>query len=321
MANSLMQHGKTDIEKLATDKSVVDQWLLFEIQQNNASAATSDAYRRGLGVFVKWMQEVRRSYPTPRDILDFKTYLLGKYSSQTTNLRLASLRSFYRYLVTHDLAIVNPAQFVKNAKRPSSRTHKRGALSRSEVKAVLAAPDTKTPGGKQHKAILSLMAFCGLRQCEVSRANIGNLKTQGDRLVLEIHGKGRTGADDICVIPAPAHPSILAWFAVRQKMGNTGVDAPLFVSLSRRNRGTRLSTQSIQRIVKSYYKQAGVVNIGGKKTTHSLRHSAANAVMARGGSVQQVQALLRHQSLDTPLIYLQEFNRLQNAPEDLISYD
>ncbi len=90
------------------------------------------------------------------------------------------------------------------------------------------------------------------------------------------------------------------------------------MSLAPRNKGERLSTWAIQQMTKARYQEAGVV---GRKTTHSLRHSAITSAIKNGGTPMQVRAMARHQSFDTTLGYFHETSRLDNPAEDLVSYE
>jgi site-specific recombinase XerD len=167
-------------------------------------------------------------------------------------------------------------------------------------------------------ADLALMAYCGLRTVEVRRANLGHLGTRGDRLVLAVQGKGRREADEIVVIPHRAEPLLHAWVKVRSRLGACGEGAALFVSLSNRSHGRRLSSRAIRAMVKKRYREAGVV--GPRKSTHSLRHSAVTAAIRGGATPMQVQAMARHASFDTTLGYFHEESRTANPAEDLIDY-
>ena len=133
-------------------------------------------------------------------------------------------------------------------------------------------------------------------------------------MVLWIQGKGHKEADDFVVLPSPAEKALRDWVKVRKK--SVG---PLFWSLSRQNRGERLSRRAIRGMVKSRFADAGVV--GNRKTTHSLRHSAISNAIRNDATPLQVQAMARHQSFDTTLSYYHEIGRTENPAEDLISYE
>ena len=300
--------------------SLLDDWLAHCKDADGASPKTLTAYRKGMQVFTDWLRDTGNAGTvTPATVVQFKSWLAERYSAQTVNLRLSAVRSFYRWCVVTERLPVSPAASVKGAKRPKSKIHKRDALTNGEVLAVLATCDKGTLAGVRDAAILSLMAYCGLREIEVHRANVGNLKTQGDRLVLEVQGKGRAEADEVVVIPPGQEAVIREWVAHRMTFADHSDGDPLFVSLSNRTRGQRLVTRSIRAMVKSRYQLAGVV--GNRKTTHSLRHSAITNAIRHGATPMQVQAMARHSSFDTTLNYFHAEARTANPAEDFIVYE
>jgi len=304
---------------LIITEDLIDEWLEFE-KRDDKSELTLVTYRRGADKFKGWLkgQNLIGVNVTPVIIAGFKADIASRYSVQTVNLALSALRSFYRFMVNTDRLPLNPASQVKGVKRHKSKAHKRDRLANSEILAVLDTCDTGTLAGIRDKAIISLCSYCGLRAIEIRRANIGNLVTQGDRLVLWVWGKGRKEADEYVVIPFHQEPVIRAWLAHRLTFADHADTVPLFISLSNRSRGGRLATRSIRAMVKARYAEAGVV--GSKKTTHSLRHSAITNVIRHGGTPMQTQAFARHASFDTTLGYFHEQSRLDNPAEDLISY-
>lgn len=319
MAMMMTQEQAGQAIRQATEEALT-AWLAFE-RLEGKSERTIAAYRQGLELYQTWA-EARRldGRPAmPSDIRQFKADLLDRgYSPQTVNLRLAAVRSFYRFAVNTDRLPYNPAAEVKGAKRHKSTRHKRDALTAEEVRAVLDTCEPTTPEGIRDRAILTLMAYCGLRTVEIHRANLGNLRTQGERLTLEVQGKGRDEADEVVVIPRDQERHIRAWVSYRNGLRFRTPDAALFCSLSNRSRGDRLALRSIRAIVTARYEAAGVV--GDNKTTHSLRHSAITNAIRNGASPMQVQAMARHSSFDTTLNYVHEVDRIDNPAEDLISY-
>jgi integrase len=236
------------------------------------------------------------------------------YAIQTINLWLSGVRRFYAYLMKQGFPLINPAASVRGAsRRGRRRKHKRDELTPPEVLAVLKTCD-ETDLGKRDRAILTLMAYCALRTIELQRADLKDLATRNGHSVLWVHGKGHPETGDFVVLPAPAHEALRSWLAVRG--GDRG---PLFQSLSRQNRGDRITTRAIWGMVKDRFRKAGVVN--GGKSTHSIRHSAILTAIRNGATPLQVQAMARHQSFDTTLGYYHEINRTENPAEDLISYE
>ena len=315
---TISQGQRDAITTAVTD--LVDEWLRYCRDADDTSPATLQAYRRGLGVWADWLRESGNAgVVTPATVVRFKGWLQARYSPQTVNLRLSAVRSFYRWCVVTERLPTSPAGSVKGVKRSNSKQHKRDALTNGEVLDVLVTCDPGTLPGVRDRALLTLMVFCAMREVEVHRANIGNLKTQGDRLVLEVQGNGRREADEVVVIPRDREHVIRDCLAHRMTFREHGQGDPLFVSLSNRTRGQRLSTRAIRAIVKARYRQAGVV--GYRKTTHSLRHSAITNSIRHGATPMQVQAMARHTSFDTTLGYFHEESRTANPAEDFISYE
>jgi integrase/recombinase XerD len=299
--------------------NLIAEWLNYERNANGASANTVTAYQHGLGIFRAWLDGIGLELVQPVDMVRFKTEMSAKHSPQTVNLYLTSVRGFYRFCVSRRYALINPASEIKGVKRSKSKMHKRDSLTNSEVINVLGQPDTGSLAGLRDKAILLLLAHCALRAVEIHRANIGDLRTRGDRLTLDIQGKGRIEKDEYVIIPMQQEPVVREYFTRRIAVGNSGLDTPLFVSISNRSKNERMALRSIRSMVKQYYGEAGV--IGEKKTTHSLRHSAITNAIRKGASPMQVQAMARHQSFDTTLNYFHEASRLDNPAEDLINYE
>ena len=298
----------------ATD--LVALWLEHE-RMNGASPATISTYSRSIKAWGAWLKANSHTDPiSPIDVQRFKIDLKG-YAVQTVNVRLSAVRSFYRFLVTTGRMASNPASEVKGAKRHKSTTHKRDALTTSEIRVMLDNCQVGTMAGLQLKAMLTLFAYCGLRQVEVQRVSIGNLKTQGDRLVLWVQGKGHTEADEYVVIPILQEQVIRNWLVQRMTFVQHSDGDALFVSLSNRNRGQRMTTRAIRGLVKKAMAQAGIV---GNKSTHSLRHTTITTAIKRGATPMQVQAMARHASFDTTLGYFHETARLNNPAEDLIEF-
>jgi integrase/recombinase XerC/integrase/recombinase XerD len=314
MANELI---KTDQAGALSVPDLIAEWLQYEAARG-ASDTTLSAYKKSIEIFRDWVLSnglIDPGIVKPSDIRAYKSALAEQYAPQTVNLRLSGVRSFFRFLVNTDKLLSNPAADVRGVKRSKTKRHKREELTSEEVRAVLATCKGQSAQDKRDLAILTLMAYCGLRSVEINRADLINLKTDNDRLVLEVQGKGYQEADEIVIIPRDQEQVIHAWIAERKEISQSG---PLFISLSNRTKGQRLSLRAIRYMAKERYQAAGVV--GDKKSTHSLRHSAITNAIRNGASPMQVQAMARHASFDTTLGYIHSVNRIDNPAEDFIKY-
>ena len=289
---------------------LVNEWLAML----DCSDDTRTAYRLGMGKFTAWLT-VNGLESNTETIRQWRDELKSQYSPATVNVRLSAVRSFYSWAVEMRGMKDNPAASVKGSKRKgTSKAHKRDELAGSEVKAVLAACDPNTTTGARDRAVIALMAYTAVRTIEVHRADVGDIRTKDGRLVLWVWGKNRDAKDDFVVLPEPALVELRHWLAIRPGQA----DDPLFVSLSHRNAGQRMSRAAIRAAVKSRMKKAGIV--GTLKTTHSLRHSAISTAIRGGATPTQAQAMARHSDITTTMIYYHEINRTANPAEDLVNY-
>ena len=152
---------------------------------------------------------------------------------------------------------------------------------------------------------------------EARRFDVKSVRTQGGKMVIDVHGKGRAESDEVMVVCHPdAIDALHDWLAERKRCRCDG--AALFVSLSRGTYCERLSLRYIRHMVKGYYDLAGVVGEG--KTTHSLRHSCATNMLSNGAPLQKVQSAMRHANINTTMIYAHEIDRISNPAEAFVAY-
>ena len=292
------------------------QALSLQVAAGEMAPLNEAAYRRGFGKFLTWCDATGAGLITSDTIRQWKADLLADgRKPNTVNAWLAGVRAFFAWGMGARRLAFNPTEGVKTAKwSGTNKRHLRDILTNGEVARVLDRPDTNTAAGMRDLAILALMAYTAARTIEIHRADLGDLQTINDRLVLNVQGKGSTEKDEVVVIAHPdAEAAVYDWLAVR---GNG--DGPLFELMSNRNLGGRLSLPAIRTLVKRYYKAAGVRGNG--KTTHSLRHSAISNAVRHGAPVQKVRAMARHVSIDTTMVYYHETDRIDNPAEGYIDY-
>ena len=246
-------------------------------------------------------------------VLDFKHHLLNerRLSPSTVSLYLNGLRSFYRHAERNGLE--NIAKNVRGAH--ASRGFKKSDLSPSQARELIASfDDAASEKEARDKAIVSLMLHTGLRDIEVIRANRHDLTTQAGFEVLAVHGKGRDDSDEYVKISPQLDKDIRNYLKLR---GDVDPDDPLFSSVAARNRGGRLTTRSVSRIVKSALQRIGINDP--HYTAHSLRHSAITFALLAGAELEDAKAMARHSDISTTMIYSHHVNRFANAAEDKVA--
>jgi len=309
-------HMNTDLAVSTPVPALIGLWedaLQLDAQAGQLSETSAAIYRRGMNRFYTWLFTQNVDVVSPTVIKQWMAAEKDLHKPSSVNTWYAGVKRFFTWAVGEGLLLNNPTEGVKNVKRRgTNKRHLRDALTDREVLRILAAPDRSTDAGKRDYAILCLMAFCALRQIEVQRLDVDDLSTVDGLPVLRITGKGAEDDDEIAVIAHPrAQDAIYEWLAVHP----TDAGA-MFVALGNRSRNVRLSLRSIRGLVKGYYKSAGVKN--GKKTTHSLRHSAITKVAKK--DIMKAQQVARHVNINTTMIYVHEADRLDDPGEAFIDY-
>lgn len=271
------------------------------------------SYRKSLKAFKDYLDEQGIEQPTKQYVKDWcKAMDAAGLSVSTKNLRLTTLRNFYKWLAS-EYGVANIAD-LKGWKE--TKEHKRGFLSCDEMRKLLSVVDTGTLQGKRDKAILAVMLTAGLRTIEVSRLRVGDVKHNGGVCYLDVLGKGRDDVESV-KLSRKAEQLISDWLVAREGSDIVSDTSPLFCSLSRNSFGETLSSNSVSTLCKRYLEAAGLKT--DTIVAHSLRHSMATNALMKGASLMEVQQQLRHANLSTSQIYLHEAEKAANRVTDIVS--
>lgn len=277
----------------------------------DASERTVQAYIANLKQFVKWMGTHGITRPTREDIIEWREGLKADHKPATVQAYIIAVRKFFSWTEQQGI-YPNVAENIKGAK--VQQGNKKDYLTGKQVAAVLQGIDRSTAKGIRDYAIVLLMVTGGLRDIEVSRANIEDLHTMGNVTVLDVQGKGRDDRAEFIKVTPEAETAIRAYLATRSiKAGNE----PLFTSTSNNNAGQRMTTRSISALVKQYMKAAGLNSP--RLTAHSLRHTAVTLSLMAGCSLEEVQQFARHSNINTTLIYAHNLQREKSRCENSIA--
>ena len=277
----------------------------------DASPRTVQTYTGNIKQFIKWTQENGIQNPTRQDILTYKEELRGRCKPSTVQNYITALRLFFAWTAQAGI-YPNIADHIKGAKLDAG--HKKDYLTATQVQDVLSNIDTQTAQGKRDYCIVALMVTGGLRDIEVSRANIEDLKTQGNSTVLYLQGKGREERTDYVKVVPEVEKPLREYLKTRKDAKG---QQPLFSSLSNNNRGGRLTARSISSIVKDRLITAGYNS--DRLTAHSLRHSAVTISLIGGLPLEEVQQFARHKNISTTQIYAHNLERANNRSEETIA--
>jgi integrase/recombinase XerC len=290
-------------------KAFVDHLRL----NRNASAHTVRAYESDLSQFLAFLAERagrRRADLAPADfdhhgVRGFLADLYARGVSRASAARkLAALRTFGRYLRREGLIGQDPGALVSSPKREEKLP---AHLGIDEMTALLETPDTSVPLGRRDRAVLELFYASGLRLSELVGLDLEDVNV-GSRLV-RVLGKG--GRERILPFNGSTADALRPYLRDRQALAEPAaavmpgrasagrrrpVRQPLFVNY----RGGRLSTRSVDRLVRKYV-AACSARFG--ISPHALRHSFATHLLERGADLRTIQELLGHVRLSTTQRY------------------
>lgn len=278
----------------------------------DASPKTVETYKKALRQFFNYLGVHGIRQPQREDVLAFRDDLKASGLKPTTVQNyITATRIFFKWTEQEGL-YPNIAEHVKGAKL--DKNHKKDYLTSRQAKEVLAGVQTDSEEGLRNYAILSLMVTGGLRTIEVSRANVGDLRTLGENTVLFVQGKGREEKTEYIKISAPVEKAIRTYLKARE---NVEEGQPLFTSTSNNSRGKRITTRTVSAIVKNALKNAGYDSA--RLTAHSLRHTAITLALLAGREITEVQQFARHANLNTTMIYNHALDQAKNGCSDAIT--
>ena len=270
----------------------------------NASPHTARAYESDLEQFVAYLAAARKKPGTDLRAADLDATAVSGFladlhrrgnSRASAARKLASLRTFFRYLRREGRMDDDPAALVGTPKREKKLP---AHLAEQEMSRLLETPDLSTPFGRRDRAILELFYASGLRLSELVGLDLDDVNLSGR--VVRVLGKG--GKERVVPFNKAAAQAIKAWladlatFAIPSAFSDARGPQALFVNY----RGGRLSTRSVDRLVRKYVAQCST-RFG--ISPHALRHSFATHLLQRGADLRAIQELLGHARLSTTQRY------------------
>ena len=268
-------------------------FLKFLSKEKNFSLHTIKAYQYDIQKFIEFLTEksVRVQQATKSDIRDFLSnqYDLG-LTKKTVARRLASIKSFYKYLINIEFIDKNPSLFLQSPKLSKELPN---FIDEKIIDELMNQPDIDTVKGLRDKAIMELFYSTGMRLSELINLDIGSINTK-DHLI-KVVGKGNK--DRLIPFGKRAKFCIENYLKKRAlALKSSFKGTPLFVN----SKNQRVPKRTIQRRVSNYIK---LVAEGKRLGPHILRHSFATHLMNKGADIRAVGDLLGHSNLSSTQIY------------------
>jgi integrase/recombinase XerC len=257
--------------------------------EKNASEHTIINYSVDLKDFGNFLGEAKLETVNYLVLRRYLAHMREKnHSKRTIARKLASLRSFFKFLYREGYLKTNPASSIVTPKLDKKLPL---FLDTSEVAKLIEAPDEKDLIGLRDRAILETLYSTGMRVSELVRLNLDNVDFISG--VVKVFGKGRK--ERLTPIGDRALRAIRSYINKRGVRKLTDRKA-VFLN---KNSG-RLTDRSVRRVVGKYIKR---VSLREGISPHTLRHSFATHLLDRGADLRSVQELLGHMNLSTTQIY------------------
>ncbi|MCI0821304.1 MAG: tyrosine-type recombinase/integrase [Chloroflexi bacterium] len=283
------------------------------LRQMRASPNTVAGYRDAFRLLLRYASDRLGKEPSrlaiddldPALVTDFLDFLESERgnTARTRNNRLAAIRSFFRHVAMNEPAHALHCQRILAI--PQKRHQKTAIefLERSEIEALVAAPDPSTWIGRRDMTILLVLVQTGLRVSELTSLRREDV-VLGASAYVRCEGKGRKQR---CIpLRRDAVAAVAAWIDEQRSRPHE----PLFPSST----GGRLSEDAAQRLVAKHARAAAITckSIAEKNVTpHVLRHSCAMALREQGVDLSTIALWLGHESVETTQMYLHADIRLK----------
>ncbi|HMW00591.1 MAG TPA: tyrosine recombinase XerC, partial [Acidobacteriota bacterium] len=224
-------------------------------------------------------------------IREYMATLYSKNKKKTSIARkLATLRTFFKYLCREGILEMNPARLVS-----SPRLEKKlpNYLTVEEVIRFIEIPDLETVLGKRDRAILEMLYGTGVRVSELVNLNLQDIDFT--QMTVRVRGKGRK--ERIVPFGEYAKKAVELYLGVRgELMMNAPEDKRVPNAVFYNYQGTRITTRSVGRMIDKYIKECADLH---HISPHSLRHSFATHLLNAGADLRSIQELLGHAGLST----------------------
>lgn len=270
--------------------------LYLEVERN-FSPHTLKAYHSDVLDFLVWLNEedvTSVSYKTFKEFLLFIQKF--NYTKTTTARKIASLRTFYRFLYREKIIEANPALGIHAPKRGKPLPK---FLTQEEIDQILNNIKIETPSGYRNRTILELLYATGMRISELSGLNFEDLNLENN----EIRVLGKGGKERIVLVSNKAKEFLNKYIKTArymvQKEGNKEKpteESPVFINKT----GYRLQPQSVRLAIKDVVEK---IKLPKDVTPHVFRHSFATKLLEKGADLRVVQELLGHSSISNTQIY------------------
>ncbi len=280
------------------DKDFIEGFKNYLSVEKNFSSHTLTAYCSDVISYLLWLND---EDCTKVDFNKLREYLYFiqrfEYKKTTIARKIASIRTFYKYLFREKYIENNPSISLSAPKRPKSLPK---FLTSDEVEQILDNIKINTPSGFRNRTVIELLWATGMRVSELSNLNFGDLNLEENEI--RVFGKG--AKERIVLVSDRAKKYLIQYINTARKLvvapeyslDEPSEDSPVFIN----NTGYRLQNQTIRTVINEVVSR---IELPKKVTPHVFRHSFATKLIEKGADLRVVQELLGHAGISNTQIY------------------
>ena len=276
----------------------VKEYTSFMTDIRHKSLNTVESYKRDVTQYISYLDGTGVtdiSSTTKTTVLSYLLYLQKEgRASSTVSRTLASLRSYYLFMMQNGVVKSNPTS---NLEAPHVEKKIPKILSGEEVELLLEQPKNCDNKGIRDKAMLELLYATGIRVSELITLDVSDVNVPMSFVRCKGGKKER-------IIPMghQAKDALENYINnVRKYMVKDENETALFVNCS----GARLSRQGFWKLIKYYQHIAGIET---DITPHTLRHSFAAHLLENGADLHSIQEMMGHADISSTQVYSRMIN-------------
>ncbi|EMF0308300.1 tyrosine recombinase XerC [Enterococcus hirae] len=273
-----------------------DKFLRYLIVERGYSEKTREAYEEDLTNFERFLTESGEDDLLKINHLDVRVYLSyltdERYSRNSISRKIASLRSFYQYLLKEEVIKENPFSYVhlkkKNLKLPRF-------FYENEMQVLFDSVKGEKPLDLRNQALLEVLYGSGIRLSECSNLKLAEIDFDSE--VMLIHGKGNK--ERYAPLGSFAQDALQEYFEKGRKVLMDKYHKShdyVFVN----HHGEPITPTGIEYVLNQVIKKS---ILDSSIHPHMLRHTFATHLLNNGADMRTVQELLGHANLSTTQIY------------------
>lgn len=280
-------------------KVIVDEFINY-LESRHAAKNTIASYERDITKFENYFESQNKKIfnLTREDMQEYLDVLAAEGKSNATLSRVsASIKSYYKYLVSRNLAETNIAMDVGTYKVDKKAP---SILTKSEIEELLKQPIEDDLKGQRDQAMLQTLYSTGMRVTELISLKVGDINFTNGTIKIAKNKVPRIVKLNNSTIKYLTNYIL----NMRPLLTKLDTDDTLFLNAN----GKKLTRQGFWKILKQYKEGA---HISKELTPHTLRHSFAVHQLEDGTDIKKLQEILGHTDVATTMMYnnFVDFNR------------